>query len=548
MKITQRLLAISPALTSAAIVSISIFFYSWRSTFVNLQCSIQDDSFYYFIPGWNAAHGAGFTFGGEKTSGFQPLYELLLTVFALFCNSLESLVRTALAFNGWLFAGTSLVIAFCVRALIKSEMRDLRRPAVILSVNVAALSFLSLHTVFFSSVTGKENALAALLLAAILCAVLSAGRTRSKALWVGSLCGLLLLTRIAPSSLLYSAIAIAFVPGWKQRLYAIAACLTPWLAWGVFANFYFGHVLPMSMLVKASTPNHLSAVQAIQSGLQYFWESAKFSVSAHSRFNLLQVKARGGLHSLPQVLLMTSAVVLACIALLHKLFRQPWSRAMPQFPKALLALFAFDLCGIFCNVLFGAVQAGRADDMYYTVWYVYDLPVLIAVNCGFVAAWLQTELSSKQLKWAAAAALALAAFFVADIAWYQRLKPYGISEDAKFAGSWQVKKFESADWFRRHVNPANPNYRVASYSAGALAFYLFDHVVNLDGLANNAAGEALMASQSTAEYIRRARPDYLIDTCRTEKDLGNLERLHTVPFAEEDGYCIDRFVAGGALK
>jgi len=75
------LLLYTPAvLVCIAVVFASAYSYSWQSRLANLNCSIQDDSFYYFVPAWNESHSAGFRFGGEKTWGFQPLYELLAHV------------------------------------------------------------------------------------------------------------------------------------------------------------------------------------------------------------------------------------------------------------------------------------------------------------------------------------------------------------------------------------------------------------------------------------------------------------------------------------
>src|ERR1700737_337832 len=129
MKYARPLLYLSPVLAGLSILCTTVFSYSWSSTFVNLACSIQDDSFYYLVPGWNAAHGLGFTFGGEKTSGFQPLYELLLTLLGLFSNSLGSLVRLAINLNGWLFALTALITGLSLGSLIRSAMPSIRQTA-----------------------------------------------------------------------------------------------------------------------------------------------------------------------------------------------------------------------------------------------------------------------------------------------------------------------------------------------------------------------------------------------------------------------------------
>jgi hypothetical protein len=98
------------------------------------------------------------------------------------------------------------------------------------------------------------------------------------------------------------------------------------IIWGVFAQGYFGHLLPMSMLVKMTSPNHLSAYQLVKSGLRYFWESAKFSLSAGSRFNLLQLKAREGLRSTFQIIVMGIALGLAMLGLLRCPVQYPFRR------------------------------------------------------------------------------------------------------------------------------------------------------------------------------------------------------------------------------
>jgi hypothetical protein len=522
---------------AVALVCTSSFEYSWWSTFINLACSIQDDSFYYFIPAWNGGHGAGFTFGGEKTSGFQPLYEFILTLVSPFCRSLESLVRLSLTLNGCLFGATAVLVGLAIRSLTQSSLPRVHSAATALSMSAAAFSFLCLHTVFFSSLTGKENALAALILAGIICMLLSDHRSTVGSWMLGLLCGLLLVTRIAPASILYAGIAIAFAGSGRNRITAVVACLIPLCTWALFAQFYFGHVLPMSMLVKVTTPTHLSIIHIVKSGLIYCWESIRFSLSANSRFNVPALQAREGVRSSFQIALMALALGLSAFGLVSRLLTR-------QISRPLLALLIVDVGSIACNIVFGAAQTGRSDDMYYSVWYIYDLPVLVAINCGFAIAWAQSKLAAFAggTKATAMVAVACAAYFIGDVAWYARLKPYDAADDEKFARTWQIKKFEVADWFRRNVAPTNPHYKVVAYSAGAVSYYLFDHVVNLDGLANDAAGAAIVSTHSSVGYANSIRPDYLIEICHAEKSFPNLERLHFIAFPKQGDYCIDRFI------
>src|SRR3569833_886675 len=468
-KPAPSLLYASVMLVCVAIVFASVFSYSWSSTIVNLNCSIQDDSFYYFVPAWNRSHGAGFTFGGEKTSGIQPLYELLLTVLSEFTGSLESLVRSAINLNGWLFALTALLCGFALRPLIRSFAPGLRSEALTLSMLVGGLSFLGLHTVFFNSITGKENTLAAMLLAALIWMVFEDKRGRYHSILIGALCGLLLSTRIAPASLLYVGTAIAFVNGWKRKVIAAAMCLLPVAAWALFAHTYFGHVLPMSMLVKMTAATHLTLVQSIKSGLKYAWESWKFSVGALCCFNVLQLPFREGLRDRVQIVTMAVALGFALLGALKSLLGRSATRAV-------FALIAFDFAGVLSNVLFGVVQAGRSDDMYYSVWYLYDLPVLVAINCGFAVGWLQANRAKTRSEGKIASVLLIGcvAYFFGDVAWYARLRPYDASDDAKFATSWAIMKYQTAEWFRNHVKVNNSRYKVVAISAGTVDYYLFD--------------------------------------------------------------------------
>jgi hypothetical protein len=541
MKPERAVILYFPAILAAILLAaVSSFGYSWASTFINLACSIQDDSFYYFIPAWNGGHGAGLTFGGEKTSGFQPLYEVLLTTLSPLCSSLESLVRLSISLNGCLFASTALLIGLSVRPLTQALRPRPTNAAIALSMSVAAFSFLCLHTVYFSSVTGKENALAALLLAAIIWVLLADRRGLIASFAIGLLCGLLLVTRIAPASILYVGIAIALAGNWRARAIAMVACLLPLGTWAVFAHAYFGHVLPMSMLVKVAAPSHLSIPQAIRSGLKYGWESIRFSLSATSRFNIPALQARVGIRSPMQIILMALALGVSAFALLRSLLAR-------QISRPLVALLALDAGGIACNIVFGMAQAGHSDDMYYSVWYVFDLPVLIAINCGYAFAWAQSTLPTLHSTRATAVlAVACCAYFGGDVAWYAQLQPYGPADDAKFAPTWPAKKYEVADWFRRNVHPSHPDYKVVAFSAGAVSYYLFDHVVNLDGLANDAAGAALVSTHSVDRYAESIRPDYLIEICSGETHFTHLERLHVISFPKQGDYCIDRFIYDAA--
>src|SRR3569832_2495614 len=129
---------------------------------------------------------------------------------------------------------------------------------------------------------------------------------------------------------------------------------------------------------------------------------------------------------------MAAALVAAVVAATRSLLARTASRAT-------LAFLAFNVAGVASNIIFGAAQAGRSDDLYYSVWYVYDLPVQVAIICGFALAWIQSALANSRIRPLATGILAIAcaAYFGGDLAWYARLKPYNAADDAKFEASWQ---------------------------------------------------------------------------------------------------------------
>lgn len=72
---------------------------------------------------------------------------------------------------------------------------------------------------------------------------------------------------------------------------------------------------------------------------------------------------------------------------------------------------------------------------------------------------------------------------------------------------WQGEMLQAARWLRANVPPED---RVGSFNAGILAYFSDRTVVNLDGLANHEALQALQARR-LASYVAEARLRWLAD-------------------------------------
>lgn len=213
---------------------------------------IPDDAFYYFEIARRISLGQGSTFDGiNRTNGYHPLWLLVLSLTSLLRLSREAEARVAMVV-GVIILGVAVFVLRGVAGRLAPSDRW-----VALLVPVAALSFASIY--------GLESQLAALMLSTLLWQVArsEAEPGVGRGVLVGIIAGGLVLARL-DGALYVIALDLIWIgrlwrrrgqEGWPASFHGLLVCLlaqlailTPDLALNLF---FFGHLLPISAVIKA---------------------------------------------------------------------------------------------------------------------------------------------------------------------------------------------------------------------------------------------------------------------------------------------------------
>lgn len=499
-----------------------------------LAASVQDDSFYYLFPAFNFSHASpwSFTFDGRhETYGFQPLYMVLLAVVGSVFKSIESFFRFAVLLGAILHCATAVTVFASVRLML----RDLARAPQSLLALLAALSYLLNTNIFLSSITVKENALAAFLLASSILLFIKLSQARDDAPGTlagdagsdlrryGALLGLtlaaLLLTRILPTTLFFVGVLLLLsLRQNRARLPLLLSFVVPLVLWGVYAYLEFGRVVPSSGMVKTRGLWDLIAAGGCNLLFEMAgWSATRikhvvlFSLDLPSAFYLPHPDA-GALRE-PAAGLLGSArmwgalLSLAGLGLLAALGRSMRQAGRPVFVLAVLLAGAF-LGHVAMTVLLWRVKS----ELFYFTWYVYEVPLLIPL--AIAAAIGSLVRAGERLLPPGAGGrvgrpLSLAVILCLGIAgvalaWqtYVRLEPLPARSDGdKF---WPAVVLRSGVDLRSEIGDG----LVGAFNAGHLAFGLGGRVVNLDGLANDSV---IGRTGSWRDYFAREGIRYYCD-------------------------------------
>lgn len=224
-----------------------------------LAVMLSDDSYYYLKPA-RLFHETGmFTFDGDTPMyGFQPLWLLILTGVAAIIRDEYGLIRAAVLLGGAFYIGAGVLLFALARRWLKGWYALI--PAALWLVNPPLI---------YAHIDGKENALYALLLIALLFIVdaLRRNPARRSALIGGAVLGLLVLTRfdaaiVAAPLVLVAVITLRRRPVDALLLIGMAGIIAA--VWIVYALGAFGVALPTSGTVKLlARPASLSAAYGI---------------------------------------------------------------------------------------------------------------------------------------------------------------------------------------------------------------------------------------------------------------------------------------------
>lgn len=455
---------------------------AWLPVAILIEKTVPDDAFYYFAIARNLAQGRGFSVDGiVPTNGFHPLWALLLVPAFRWAPGPDLPVHLALTLAALLDTATGWLAFRTVRQVGGRYLAAI----------LASFLYLFNPTVIFQAANGLETALSTFFWAACFHVYLTAwGREERRGAWwfgLGLLAGGMVLAR-TDAVFLLAFLGLDLLLRLQRRAVRPLGALAlgalvppiPWLAWnravmgtwlqtsGVAVPYV--HHEHFRRAVAAGTPL-LQALEgtlgaAVKSGFVAFWQVAGvgaigWAVAWGAAFFYRSRLPRGG-----------DRAVLAA--------------ARPLWPlaAAALTLLAF-------HVLYR---------WYPRPWYFMPLAYAAALAAGPALDEAASRLSALEAGWrrfapGVAALLAL----LMGLQW-SRNWPVGLYP-------WQPDFRFAADWAAASL-PAETT--IGAFNAGIQGYYGAHTVVNLDGVVDAAAHQAMRQGALYA-YAARRGVHYVID-------------------------------------
>lgn len=518
---TRRARAWRPALLLAALGAALHLAFVWLQP---AEYVIRvDDSYYYFQIVRNFVQGNGFSFDGiHPTNGFQPLWGLLLVppawLFDRLGIGLMTQARLFLSIAALVNVAAGLALYAAVRAWLK------RRDA---ALGVLAVWLLS-PLLVAQQTAGMENALFALVLAGAL-AVYHRGFTDAdhppspaSAAVLGILLGLLGLARL--DAAIFAAVVIPVI-AWRMRRIPLRdavvrlapLCLLaalPVAAYLALNLARFGHAMPVAGAAKVWYAER--AVEAAGGA----WSGGHLRVLARdigiTALRLLYVAAGpillwwGWLHPLYGALLARAGLPLmvgapmaaggvagigaAWLAAGRGAARTLRHRLRPLARPGVLQAFALlHFCAF--AALYPLYIRGPG-----VAWYFVPIYLLLVIAAGIVGAFAVQGLRARfprARRWIGPAAVAALAI---NFALY-------LAHEAR-PGRNATPKMEVIAWMNENLPP---DARVGSWNAGVIGFFARQHVVNLDGLANDFDYLDHLRTDRLEAYARKEGITHLVE-------------------------------------
>ena len=437
--------------------------------------AVPDDAFYYFQTARNIAHGHGVSVDGEVwANGFHPLWMLLLVpIFAVFRGDPDTPIHVALTVSALVTSGSGVLVYLTARRLGLGGFPSL----------VATALYLFHPVVVFMSIDGMETGLNLSLFVATLYCFVRAHQQRSTAAYIlaGSSAGLLILSRTDYG---IAAAAILLWLAWRSRgPEAIGSLAVPALVvtapWFVWNQIVFGSPLQVSadavpyVSHKLFSQSDASTLGILHHAAEQMREGALRTLPY---FYFTPTRATAGL----AVAFLTVIVVAAAFI--------AWRDARSAVRD--IRLLAVPAAGLIAQFV---VHAGIR--WYLREWYLVAVFPLIALLIALV---VQASLESRFRLFAAAVLGSVV--LTATI-------PTGIRT---YGGGWypvQLDMLAAARW----IDATTPrDTRVGAFNSGLVGYYSNRQTVNLDGVMNPDAADAIRRRE-LGPYMDRRRIDLLVD-------------------------------------
>lgn len=432
---------------------------------------LPDDAFYYFKIALNiaASHGSSFD-SVTVTNGYHPLWMLILAAcYRIFdaAPASEAPIRIALTLCALLNFGSALLIVRLFRTLARDGG----------AVFLASIFWILNPYVIYETLNGLETSLLVFVILVWITAALklSSASSRLSFFVMGILSGLLILARL--DSFFYAIVLLVWLmavlraPLRAALLVAFGTVLAiaPYVYW-MLKNF--GSILPSS-----AVSNTLDLHDALaRAGLgEYLRVHAFYVIDSASRLY-------GYLSAGPIILFLIGAALGCMLAR-----KQRWREAFAPQSRFLLVAGAGCLLVLFANAY------GR---LLVRDWYLVPFEIFAALAVAWAADRIAQEGRKGRVVLAAAGALVVVCFF-----W-----SYHTTLADRHAHGGDLILVSSAQWINAHILL---DARVGVFDAGIIGYYAQPTIINLDGLVNEGAYQALK-NRTLLAYMMSMHIDYLI--------------------------------------
>jgi len=463
-----------PILVIVAGFSASLLIVFAPATFLVANL-IPDDAFYYFQIAQNIVHGVGPTVDGVNfTNGYHPLWLLiLLPIFKFFSSGVVgdvTPVHAVLVVSALLNAGLGLVLLRIVSRYTQS--------AWIASLALAWWFFNPFN--FYEMMSGLETPLSLFLISLFVLSAIrvSENDSRERLAATGVVGGLMILARL--DNVFFFIMFLAYLwyrGGFRESLPKIilvggiaSLFVLPWFIW----NWVTFGMLLTSSSIATTLVNHQLIIQDHGPALFQTLKAAVYETD----YTLRDIAVRMGA---PSVVFTFFGMALGWLTFGPKKYRI-WARPVP------VEFFIFG--GFILNFIANASIRWAAR-----TWYFIPLNLFLAMGL----AWLLNELRGHVpiRKWVIACVLllTLGLFYVG---WSKHLRNVLVHQRDSVA---------AAEWINTNLPK---DAVVGTFNSGVETYFSERRIVNLDGLVNNKALQALRARDLMA-YVKNERIEYLID-------------------------------------
>jgi len=464
-----------PVLLIIVVAAVLQLFLATRPIDFLLTNVLPDDAFYYFEIARNIAGGAGSTFDGiTQTNGYHPLWMVILVGIYHMVAGAVAPIHAALVLSVAMNVATAVFVYGILRRVTENQF-----------ARFYGMLFWSLNPfLLYETLNGLETSLALLLLSAFLFVLTRPGvgnRTSLLAL-LGVLGGAMVLARLDLLFYLAAAAGILALTISPTRIIR-TGLLVGGVSALIVAPFFLWNLSTFGMLLTSASGantlvNHVLIEQDHGLSLYQTIKATAYTIDGQIDELLTHTGA-------PEVTLGFAGTGLALVLLGYL--------RLPRTRQELVLLYALPLgfaALFFANVV--VRWTGRS-------WYFVSFGILCSLLAVLVIDQLSRRttlpLRGKRIVAGTLTLLTLGLFFVS---WHRELTDHMPQHREMYA---------AAEWFNEHV-PSDTV--IGSFNSGIIGYFTDATVINLDGLVNNDAYEA-MQDRKLWVYIESTEISYLVD-------------------------------------